>query len=34
MSLGGGGNATLDSAVADSITSGVTYGVAAGNSND
>ncbi|WDZ86079.1 S8 family peptidase [Micromonospora cathayae] len=33
MSLGGGANATLDTAVRNSIASGVTYGLAAGNSN-
>ncbi|GAA1801881.1 serine protease [Planosporangium flavigriseum] len=33
MSLGGGVDATLDSAVQRSIASGVTYGVAAGNGN-
>jgi hypothetical protein len=33
MSLGGPPDPTLDSAVANSIASGVTYGVAAGNSN-
>ncbi|WP_030676142.1 S8 family peptidase [Streptomyces sp. NRRL B-1347] len=32
MSLGGGANATLDQAVRNSIASGVTYSVAAGNS--
>jgi subtilisin family serine protease len=31
MSLGGGADTTLDSAVANSIASGVTYGIAAGN---
>ncbi|MQS07560.1 S8 family serine peptidase [Streptomyces alkaliphilus] len=34
MSLGGGANAALDQAVRDSIASGVTYVVAAGNSNN
>ncbi|MBB0232151.1 S8 family serine peptidase, partial [Streptomyces calidiresistens] len=34
MSLGGGANAALDQAVRDSIASGVTYTVAAGNSNN
>ncbi|SCL38571.1 Serine protease, subtilisin family [Micromonospora pallida] len=34
MSLGGGANATLDTAVRNSIASGVTYGLAAGNSNN
>ncbi|HVL98461.1 MAG TPA: S8 family serine peptidase [Egibacteraceae bacterium] len=33
LSLGGGASATLDSAVANSIASGITYVVAAGNSN-
>ncbi|MFY1705237.1 S8 family peptidase [Micromonospora sp. WMMA1923] len=33
MSLGGGANATLDTAVRNSINSGVTYGLAAGNDN-
>ncbi|MDG9718119.1 S8 family peptidase [Streptomyces sp. DH24] len=33
MSLGGGVSSTLDSAVRNSIASGVTYAVAAGNSN-
>jgi subtilisin family serine protease len=33
MSLGGGPDATLDAAVRNSIASGVTYGIAAGNSN-
>jgi subtilisin family serine protease len=33
MSLGGGASSTLDAAVANSITAGVTYAVAAGNSN-
>ncbi|WP_435974231.1 S8 family peptidase [Streptomyces sp. Qhu_M48] len=33
MSLGGGADATLDTAVRNSIASGVTYAVAAGNSN-
>ncbi|HEX5596617.1 MAG TPA: S8 family peptidase [Micromonosporaceae bacterium] len=33
MSLGGGANSTLDSAVANSISRGITYAVAAGNSN-
>jgi hypothetical protein len=33
MSLGGGKDTTLDNAVRASIASGVTYGVAAGNSN-
>ncbi|MGB8702094.1 MAG: S8 family peptidase [Thermosynechococcaceae cyanobacterium] len=33
MSLGGGGNAPVDTAVQNSIASGVTYAVAAGNSN-
>jgi hypothetical protein len=33
MSLGGGLDTTLDNAVAGSIASGVTYGIAAGNSN-
>ncbi|GAA1029346.1 serine protease [Virgisporangium ochraceum] len=33
MSLGGGANQPLDTAVANSIASGVTYAVAAGNSN-
>lgn len=33
MSLGGGGSAALDRAVAKSIASGVTYVVAAGNNN-
>jgi subtilisin family serine protease len=33
MSLGGGANATLDAAVRRSITSGVTYAIASGNSN-
>ncbi len=31
MSLGGGADATLDNAVSNSIASGVTYGIAAGN---
>ncbi|MFC0005082.1 S8 family serine peptidase [Micromonospora siamensis] len=31
MSLGGGANSTLDTAVRNSISSGVTYGLAAGN---
>lgn len=34
MSLGGGANTAVDDAVANSITAGVTYAVAAGNSND
>ncbi|MFD2762652.1 S8 family peptidase [Micromonospora eburnea] len=34
MSLGGGRSTALDSAVANSIASGVTYAVAAGSSND
>ncbi|WP_461026689.1 S8 family peptidase [Streptomyces sparsus] len=33
MSLGGGANSTLDQAVRNSIASGVTYAVAAGNDN-
>lgn len=33
MSLGGGASSTLDNAVVNSINSGVTYAVAAGNSN-
>ncbi|GAA4677683.1 S8 family peptidase [Phytohabitans rumicis] len=33
MSLGGGANTTLDTAVRNSINSGVTYGIAAGNGN-
>jgi subtilisin family serine protease len=33
MSLGGSASSTLDAAVANSITAGVTYAVAAGNSN-
>jgi subtilisin family serine protease len=33
MSLGGGASSTLDTAVSNSIASGVTYGVAAGNGN-
>jgi PKD repeat protein len=33
MSLGGGASTTLDNAVANSIAAGVTYAVAAGNSN-
>jgi subtilisin family serine protease len=33
MSLGGGADSTLDNAVANSINSGVTYAIAAGNSN-
>ncbi|MEU4236128.1 S8 family peptidase [Actinoplanes sp. NPDC026619] len=33
MSLGGGSSTTIDNAVASSIASGVTYGVAAGNGN-
>jgi len=33
MSLGGGASTTLDTAVTNSIASGVTYGVAAGNGN-
>jgi subtilisin family serine protease len=33
MSLGGSADPTLDSAVANSIASGVTYGIAAGNSS-
>jgi subtilisin family serine protease len=33
MSLGGGVDATLDAAVRNSIASGVTYGIAAGNGN-
>ena len=33
MSLGGGVNASLDQAVRDSITSGITYAIAAGNGN-
>ena len=33
MSLGGGVSSTLDNAVAASINSGVTYALAAGNSN-
>ncbi|MDW4909618.1 S8 family peptidase [Streptomyces sp. ADMS] len=33
MSLGGGADATLDAAVANSIAAGVTYAVAAGNDN-
>ncbi|GIF21673.1 subtilisin family serine protease [Actinoplanes tereljensis] len=33
MSLGGGASTTIDNAVRSSITSGVTYGVAAGNGN-
>jgi len=34
MSLGGGASSALDSAVSASINAGVTYAVAAGNSND
>lgn len=34
MSLGGGASSALDSAVNSSISAGVTYAVAAGNSND
>jgi subtilisin family serine protease len=34
MSLGGGANSALDDAVRNSIASGVTYAVAAGNDND
>jgi len=34
MSLGGGYSATLNQAVANSVTSGVTYAIAAGNSTD
>ncbi len=33
MSLGGGASTSLDNAVANSIASGVTYGIAAGNGN-
>jgi subtilisin family serine protease len=33
MSLGGGASTTLDNAVINSINDGVTYGIAAGNSN-
>jgi len=33
MSLGGGASSSLDSAVANSISDGVTYAIAAGNSN-
>ncbi|MFJ9753165.1 S8 family peptidase [Streptomyces chartreusis] len=33
MSLGGGANVTLDTAVRNSIAAGITYAVAAGNSN-
>jgi subtilisin family serine protease len=33
MSLGGGGNTSIDNAVANSIASGITYAIAAGNSN-
>jgi subtilisin family serine protease len=33
MSLGGGANTALDNAVANSIASGITYAIAAGNSN-
>ncbi|MEH1164817.1 S8 family serine peptidase [Micromonospora sp. CPCC 205539] len=33
MSLGGGANSSIDTAVANSISSGVTYAVAAGNGN-
>jgi subtilisin family serine protease len=33
MSLGGGANASLDQAVRDSIASGITYAIAAGNGN-
>ncbi|HEX5541674.1 MAG TPA: S8 family peptidase [Micromonospora sp.] len=33
MSLGGGANTTLDNAVANSIARGITYSIAAGNSN-
>ena len=33
MSLGGGVNTTIDNAVANSIASGVTYAIAAGNNN-
>ncbi|HLT12290.1 MAG TPA: S8 family serine peptidase [Micromonosporaceae bacterium] len=33
MSLGGGGNTAIDNAVANSIASGITYAIAAGNSN-
>lgn len=33
MSLGGGASTALDNAVSNSIASGVTYGIAAGNSN-
>lgn len=33
MSLGGGASTALDNAVANSIASGVTYGIAAGNGN-
>jgi subtilisin family serine protease len=33
MSLGGGADSTLDAAVRNSIASGVTYGIAAGNGN-
>ncbi|HEX6967428.1 MAG TPA: S8 family peptidase [Micromonosporaceae bacterium] len=33
MSLGGGASSTLDNAVANSIASGITYAVAAGNDN-
>src|SRR6266511_4291308 len=33
MSLGGGPNSALDNAVANSIASGITYAIAAGNSN-
>jgi subtilisin family serine protease len=33
MSLGGGANTTIDNAVANSIASGISYAIAAGNSN-
>ncbi|WP_336924283.1 S8 family serine peptidase, partial [Streptomyces sp. JWR5-1] len=33
MSLGGGANSALDQAVRNSIASGITYAVAAGNDN-
>jgi subtilisin family serine protease len=33
MSLGGGISTTLDTAVANSVASGVVYAIAAGNSN-
>jgi subtilisin family serine protease len=33
MSLGGGASSSLDNAVANSVTSGVTYAIAAGNGN-